>query len=302
MKDTINNIKALKKEKDAVILAHYYVDAAVQRIADYVGDSYYLSKIAKETPQKVILFCGVNFMGESAKILNPDKTVIMADASADCPMAHMIQPEDILQKRAEYEDLAVVCYINSTAETKAVSDVCVTSSNAIAIVKALPQENIYFVPDKNLGAYISNLLPEKKFIFNAGFCHVHEEIRTGHIEEALLIHPNAKVLVHPECTMAVIKMADYVGSTSGIIDFATKNEGLEFIVCTEEGIKYNLEQANPTKSFYFPSPVPLCRNMKKITLEKIEHALTTMDNKIELDEDLRIKAEKALKRMHEIAG
>jgi|SRR5665648_212848 len=302
MKNIIDNIKALKKEKDAVILAHYYVDAAVQRIADYVGDSYYLSKIAKETPQNVILFCGVNFMGESAKILNPEKTVIMPDASADCPMAHMIQLKDILLKRAEYEDLAVVCYINSTAETKAVSDVCVTSSNAIAIVKALPQKNIYFVPDKNLGTYISALLPEKNFIFNPGFCYVHNGIKVGDVKEALASHPNAKVLVHPECTMTVIEMADYVGSTSGIIDFATKNEGLEFIICTEEGIKYKLEQANPSKSFYFTWPVPLCKDMKKITLEKIEHALKTMDNKIELDENLRIKAEKALKKMHEIAG
>jgi quinolinate synthase len=302
MKETINSIKALKKEKDAVILAHYYVAAEVQKIADYVGDSYYLSKIANETPQKVILFCGVSFMGESAKILNPEKTIIMPDASADCPMAHMIQMNDILLKRAEYEDLAVVCYINSTAETKAVSDVCVTSSNAIAIVKALPQKNIYFVPDKNLGTYLSTLLPEKNFIFNEGFCYVHNEIEVGDVEAVLANHPNAKVLVHPECHMAVIKMADYVGSTAGIIDFATKNEGLEFIICTEEGIKYKLEQANPNKSFYFPAPIPLCKDMKKITLKKIEDALKTLDKKIELNEDLRIKAEKALKRMHEIAG
>jgi len=302
MKDIIARIEALKKEKDAVILAHYYVDGSIQEISDFVGDSYYLSKMAKQTAHQTIVLCGVQFMGESAKILNPEKTILLPDASADCPMAHMISEKEILLKRIEYEDLAVVCYINSTAETKALSDVCVTSSNALDIVKALPQKNIFFIPDKNLGKYLSTLLPEKNFLFNDGYCIVHEEIKTDDIQEVLEEHPKAKVLVHPECTMEVIEMADYVGSTSGIIDFASKDSGEEFIICTEQGIEHELKKRNPTKKFYFTKVIPTCSDMKKITLEKVEHALATLEFKIELDEDLRIRAEKALKKMHEIAG
>ena len=172
-------IETLKKEKDAVILAHYYVDGEVQEIADYVGDSFYLSKVATKVPQKTILFAGVTFMGESAKILNPDKTVVMADECADCPMAHMITADRIAEVREEYEDLAVVCYVNSTAEIKAVSDVCVTSSNAVKVVSNIPQKNIFFVPDNNLGRYVAEKLPEKHFIFHDGFCHVHSRGRAA---------------------------------------------------------------------------------------------------------------------------
>lgn len=173
LKERINR---LRNEKDVIILAHYYVDDAVQAVADYVGDSYYLSKLAVEAPQKNILFCGVSFMGESAKILSPEKRVFMADANADCPMAHMAKPEDVLGVKKENNDISVVCYINSTAELKAVSDVCVTSSNALKIVRELPQKNIYFIPDNNLGRYIASQVPEKNFIFNDGYCHVHKNI------------------------------------------------------------------------------------------------------------------------------
>lgn len=301
MTDIKSEINRLKQERDAVILAHYYVEAEIQEIADYVGDSYYLSKMAKQTPQQTILLCGVNFMGESAKILNPEKTVIMPDMNADCPMAHMVEEEEIARVRREYEDVAVVCYINSTADTKALSDVCVTSSNAYKIVKALPNQNIFFIPDKNLGRYISGLIPEKNFIFNEGFCPVHQNLEENDIKKALELYPKAKVLVHPECTEEVVNMADYVGSTSGIIEYATKDEAKEFIICTEHGILHQLKAKNPTKQFYFTEYVPICTNMKKVTLEKVLQALETMEDTIELEEPLRCASERALAKMHQLA-
>lgn len=301
MRDIIEKIQVLKKKRDAVLLAHYYVDGAVQEIADFVGDSYYLSKVARQTPHQTIVLCGVQFMGESVKILNPEKTVIMPDLSADCPMAHMVDKEKIRQVRNEFDDLAVVCYINSTAEIKAFSDVCVTSSNAQKIVKALPQKNILFIPDKNLGSYIASLLPEKNFILNEGFCPAHNRITKSDVHKVLKLCPDSKVLTHPECTIDIIEMADYVGSTSGIIDFAAKSIDKDFVICTEQGITYQLKQNNPEKQFHFTEDIPVCQDMKKITLENIEHALQTMENKIEIDEELRVKAEGALKKMHEIA-
>lgn len=301
MRDIISKIEELKKEKDAVILAHYYVNDDIQAIADYVGDSYYLSKIAVEVPQKVIVFCGVTFMGESAKILNPDKTVIMPEANADCPMAHMASVEKISEVREKYDDLAVVCYINSTAEIKKYVDVCVTSSNALKIVKALPQKNIYFVPDENLGRYIASKIPEKNFIFNNGYCHVHDEIMIDEVEDAKAAHPDARVLVHPECTMSIIEVADYVGSTSGIIDYATQSEAKEFIICTETGILYQLKKNNPDKKFYLVNDNQICPNMKKINLNKVAFALENMLNQVEVDDETRIKSVTALARMLELS-
>jgi len=301
MENLTNKIEKLKKQKDAVILAHYYVNDEVQAIADYVGDSYYLSKMAVSVPEKVIIFCGVTFMGESAKILSPEKTVIMPDLRADCPMAHMATSEKIEEVRKKYDDLAVVCYINSTAEIKTHVDVCVTSSNAIKIIKALPEKNIYFVPDENLGKYIARQVPEKNFIFNDGFCHVHDEIMTDEVEDALAAHPNAKVLVHPECTLAVIDLADYVGSTSGIIEYATTSEAEEFIICTEIGIFYQLKQKNPNKKFYTANSNQVCPNMKRINLEKVWFALEKGINQIEIDEPTRLKAVKSLEKMLELS-
>ncbi|AWW26637.1 quinolinate synthase NadA [Acetobacterium sp. KB-1] len=301
MKEILLKIEKLKKEKDAVILAHYYVSDEIQEIADYVGDSYYLSKIAVELPQKVIVFCGVTFMGESAKILSPQKTVIMPEARADCPMAHMAAIEKIKEVREYYEDLAVVCYINSTAEIKKFVDVCVTSSNALKIVRALPQQNIYFVPDENLGRYIASQLPDKNFIFNDGYCHVHDEIMIDELEEAKAAHPNAEVLVHPECTLTVIGAADYVGSTSGIIDYATASDADEFIIGTEIGIFYQLEKNNPDKKFYPINQNQICPNMKKISLHKVAHALENGINQINVDEQTRTKAVMALEKMLELA-
>lgn len=301
MEDLSNKIEQLKKQKDAVILAHYYVNDEVQAIADYVGDSYYLSKLAVTLPQKVIVFCGVSFMGESAKILSPEKTVIMPDARADCPMAHMASADKIEAIREKYKDVAVVCYINSTTEIKTHVDVCVTSSNALKIIRSLPEKNIYFVPDENLGRYIARLVPEKNFIFNDGFCHVHDEIMIDEVEEAKAAHPNAKVLVHPECTLNVIDLADYVGSTSGIIDYATASEAEGFIICTEIGILYQLKKKNPNKKFYTVNSMQTCPNMKRITLQKVAYALENRINPVKIDESTRIKAVKSLEKMMELS-
>ena len=294
-------IEQLKKEKDIVILAHYYVDGEVQEIADLVGDSYFLAKKATEVSQQNILFCGVSFMGESAKILNPGKRVIMADEFADCPMAHMVDIAKIQQVREQYPDVAVVCYVNSTAEIKEYSDVCVTSSNALRVVQSLPNKHIFFIPDNNLGRYISTLVPEKEFIFNDGFCHVHTSIHRENVEEAKKLHPNAPVLTHPECTADVLEISDFIGSTSEILDYATKSDAKEFIICTEMGIFFELEQKNPDKRFYSVGHRQFCPNMKKITLEKVVRAMEEMEPEVTMDEELRVKANAPLVKMLELA-
>ena len=296
-----SDILKLKKEKNAVILAHYYVDEDVQEVADYVGDSYYLAKVALKESKDVICFAGVNFMGESAKILNPDRTVIMPDQKADCPMAHMVDVEKIEEMRKKYDDLAVVCYINSTAEIKAHSDVCVTSSNAVKIVKALPNKNIFFIPDRNLAHYIAGLVPEKNFIYNEGFCIVHEYMEVEEIQEAKAAHPEAEVLSHPECPAKVLELSDFVGSTSEIIEQAGKSDAKEFIICTESGVLYELQKRNPEKKFYFTETTPICRNMKKVTLEKVLHVLKTGENEVFVDDKLREESKKPLERMLELA-
>lgn len=300
-------IKELQKEKDVVILAHYYVDGEVQEIADYVGDSFYLSKVATKVPQQNILFAGVTFMGESAKILNPGKTVVMADECADCPMAHMITPERIAEVRAEYDDLAVVCYVNSTAEIKAVSDVCVTSSNAVKVVKNIPQKNIFFVPDNNLGRYVSQMVPDKNFIFHDGFCHVHKSILAEELRAAKEAQPDALVLTHPECTQDVVEMSDFVGSTSEIIDFATESDAKKFIICTEMGVFFELQQKNPEKKFYSVGHRQFCPNMKKVTIDKVEAVLDKLTadgggvEEIVLSDEVIGRAGIPLQRMLELA-
>lgn len=294
-------ISKLKREKDVAILAHYYVDGEVQRIADYVGDSFYLSKVATKLEQKNILFCGVKFMGESAKLLNSEKKVVMADDFADCPMAHMVTVEKIAEVRAMYDDLAVVCYVNSTAEIKAVSDVCVTSSNALHVVKKLPEKNIFFVPDENLGRYVAKKLPEKNFIFNDGFCHVHKSITVENVVKAKEVHPDALVLTHPECTQDVIAVSDFVGSTSEIIDYATNTACEKFIICTEMGVFFELQEKNPNKKFYSVGHRQFCPNMKKVTLDKVEQALESMSSTVELPEETIKEARKPLERMLELS-
>ena len=294
-------INRLKKEKDAVILAHYYAEPEVQAVADYVGDSFYLSRGAVGLAEQTIVFCGVSFMGESAKILNPGKTVLMPDLRADCPMAHMADAGTIRRMREKYEDLAVVCYINSTAELKKYSDVCVTSANAVEIVKALPNRNIFFIPDKNLAHYVAEQVPEKHFVFNEGYCPVHEELQLRELMEAKAMHPDAEVLSHPECREEVLKESDYIGSTSGIIQYAARSDSREFIVCTETGVRWKLEKDNPEKKFYFTKTEPVCRDMKLNTLEKLLHVLKTGENAVEVDQELQELSKKPLVRMLELA-
>ena len=300
MSDLKERINKLKKEKNAVILAHYYVEPEVQEIADYVGDSFYLAKIAKTSNADTIVFCGVEFMGESAKILSPEKTVLMPDASADCPMAHMATIENVLKIKEEYDDVAVVCYINSSAKLISVSDVCVTSANALKIVNALPNKNIYFIPDKNLGSFVKEN-SDKNVILNEGWCPIHNEITAEDIKAVKEAHKGVKVLMHPECTDDVLSYADYIGSTSGIIDYSEKSEEDEFIVVTEIGVLYELQRRNPDKKFYFPEPLPVCADMKKITLQKVWDCLESNLNAVEVDEEIKEKALIPLNRMLELA-
>lgn len=294
-------IQVLKKENNAVILAHYYVVPEVQDIADYIGDSYYLSKVAANLKEQTIVFCGVAFMGESAKTLNPEKRVLMPAASAGCPMAHMATPEIIASVRRQYEDLAVVCYINSTADLKSHSDVCVTSANAIKIVKTLPNKNIFFIPDRNLAQYVASQVPDKNFIYNEGFCPVHQKISVAEVKKAQEMHPKALVLAHPECPAIVLELADYIGSTSGIIAYAGESNCEEFIICTEMGISYKLKKDYPKKKFYFTETEPVCLDMKKITLDKVLHVLKTGDNEVHVSEKLREDSKKPLEEMLRLA-
>lgn len=299
--DIRKEIERFKEEKDFVILAHYYVDGSVQEIADYVGDSFYLAKIATKIDKKNILFAGVSFMGESAKLLNPSKHVYMVDTAADCPMAHMVTPEDIKKIRETYDDVAVVCYVNSTAEIKTFSDVCVTSSNATKVVANLSEKNIYFIPDNNLGRYTAKLLPDKNFIFNNGYCPIHKELTVDIINKARAEHPGAEVLTHPECTEEVLKASDFIGSTSQIIDYATESSANEFIIATENGIFYELKMKNPDKNFYPAGQYQVCANMKKITIEKLLNVLNNPKDEVILSDDVMATANKPLERMLELS-
>ncbi len=301
MTDIKSRIESLKKEKNAVILAHYYVPGEVQEIADYIGDSFYLSKIAKDAEQDTIVFCGVSFMGESAKILSPGKQVLMPDITAGCPMAYMAQVEKIEEVRRKYDDVAVVCYINSTGELKKHSDVCVTSANAMKIVQALPNKNIYFIPDENLGRYVASKVTDKYFIFNDGFCPLHKEFSKTDIEKVRKAHPGALLLVHPECRMEVLEDADYIGSTSGIIEYASESDAKEFIIGTEPGVMYELERRNPGKKFYPLVEGKVCPDMKKITLEKVLKCMEEGTGVVEVTEELRNSANASLDRMLELA-
>ncbi len=294
-------IQALKKEKNAVILAHYYVPDEVQEIADYIGDSFYLSKVAATTDADVLVLCGVSFMGESARILNPEKTVLLPDMEADCPMAHMADREKIQELKKQYEDLAVVCYINSTAELKTCADVCVTSANALEIVRALPNRHIFFIPDENLGRYVASKIPDKHFIFNDGHCPVHARLSREAVERAKKEHPGAEVLVHPECVPEVLALADYIGSTSGIIRYAVGSSCKSFIICKEEGVLWELKKRNPDRQFYMVTDDFRCPDMKKVTLDKVLKVLEEGCNRVEVDPELSRTSMRPLERMLELA-
>ena len=292
-------ILKLKKEKNAIILAHLYEIPEIQEIADYVGDSYYLSQVARDAKEDLIIFCGVKFMAESAKILSPNKTVILPVESAGCPMADMANPESLKEKIKEYPDAFKVCYINSSYEVKALCDVSVTSSSALKIMKNIPNKQILFLPDQNLGGYIADFFPEKEFIQWDGYCPTHNRISANDVIKMKEEHPNVKVLSHPECSKEVRDISDYLGSTSGIIDYATECEDKEFIICTEEGVLHQLKKKNPDKKFYFPENM-VCINMKKITLEDVYDSLNGKKDEIILDEDTSKKALISLENMHKL--
>lgn len=294
-------IELLKKEKDAIILAHFYVDEDVQKVADYIGDSFYLAKIAKETDAKAIVFAGVEFMGESAKILNPEKRVFMPDIHADCPMAHMVSIAEIKKMKEKYDDLAVVCYINSTAKIKTYADVCVTSANAVKIVKNLPQKNIFFIPDRNLGDFIRRQVPEKNIMTNRGHCPRHTIITLDDVKEAKQKYPNARFAVHPECTRDVLEEADYIGSTSGIINYVVNNEANEFIIGTVDGVFAKIHELAPDKILHTVIEDQICINMKKVTLDKIIDVLENETNEVLLDQEFMDNALKPLEKMLELA-
>ena len=294
-------ILKLKKEKNAIILAHLYQIPEIQEIADYVGDSYYLSQVARDAKEDLIIFCGVKFMAESAKVLSPEKTVILPAPNAGCPMADMAEVEDVEEMIKKYPDAFKVCYINSSYEVKALCDASVTSSSALKIIKNIPNKQILFLPDQNLGGYISEFFPEKEFILWRGFCPTHHRITAEDIIKAKEEHPNVKVLSHHECSKEVRDLSDYIGSTSGIINYATECEDKEFIIATEEGVLHQLKKKNPDKKFYFPE-VMVCPNMKKTSLQDVYDALDGKKEEVILDEEIRKKALTSLENMHKLGN
>ena len=284
-----------------IILAHLYQIPEIQEIADYVGDSYYLSQVARDAKEDLIIFCGVKFMAESAKVLSPEKTVILPAPNAGCPMADMAEVEDVEEMIKKYPDAFKVCYINSSYEVKALCDASVTSSSALNIIKNIPNKQILFLPDQNLGGYISEFFPEKEFILWRGFCPTHHRITAEDIIKAKEEHPNVKVLSHPECSKEVRDLSDYIGSTSGIINYATECEDKEFIIATEEGVLHQLKKKNPDKKFYFPE-VMVCPNMKKTSLQDVYDALDGKKEEVILDEEIRKKALTSLENMHKLGN
>ncbi len=297
IKRVIDEVNRLKKEKNAIILGHNYQVPEVQQVADIVGDSLALSKAAAEAESDTIVFCGVHFMAESAKILSPNKRVLLPVKDAGCPMADMVTAEKLREYKKENPDTTIVCYVNSSAEVKAESDVCCTSSNALKIVKTLDSKRILFVPDKNLGSYIKNQINDKEIELWPGFCITHHRVQEEEVLKVKKAKPNAILLVHPECNEDVVKLADFVGSTSQIIDYANKSDNNEFIIGTEMGVMEKLKNDNPNKKFYLLSPGLICNNMKKTGIADVLEALKEEKHEIHVDEDIRKKALVSLNRM-----
>jgi quinolinate synthase len=288
------SIKKLKKERNAIILAHVYQRGEVQDIADYVGDSLGLSSKAVNTKADVIIFCGVQFMAETAAILNPYKKVLLPDKNVGCGLADMATDEQIIKMKKQNPNAEVLSYVNSSAEVKAVSDICCTSANAISVVNTLSCDSVLFVPDKNLGTHVAEHT-DKKIILWDGYCYVHEKITEDDVKHLKEKHPNADIIVHPECTSSVRHMANYTGSTSQMSNYVKQSKQKEFIVGTEDNFSYRLKSDNPDKNFY---PVnTLCEGMNTITLEKIKFALEKMEYKVTVSEEIREKAEIALDKM-----
>ena len=295
----IEAIQALKKKRNAIILAHNYQLGEVQDIADFVGDSLGLSQEAARTEADVIVFCGVRFMAETASILSPDKIVLLPEVDANCPMARMISAEELRKQKNELPGVSVVCYVNSSAEVKAESDVCCTSANAVKIVENLDANEILFVPDQYLGHYISTKT-DKKIILWPGFCHTHIRIQPHHIINLKQDYPQAKVVVHPECHPEVVALADEVLSTGGLCSYAVRDEIKEIIVATEIGIIHQLRKENPGKKFIPATEQAVCPRMKLITLESILWSLQEMTTQIKVPEEIRLKAKVAVDKMLEI--
>lgn len=297
--EVVERIQRLKKERNAVVIAHNYQVGEVQDVADYTGDSLGLSRQAAATDADIIVFCGVHFMAETAAILSPQKTVLLPDLQAGCPMADMISAEELREWKSRYPDRKVVCYVNTTAEVKAESDICCTSSNAVKVVNSLKDEEILFVPDKNLAAYIARITP-KKIIPWDGYCYVHNNILAEDILGKRRIHPEAEVWVHPECRPEVIDLADRVLSTGQMVDAAKKTQKKEIIIGTEAGIIYRLKKDNPAVNFYPVKDHALCANMKKTTLRKVLIAMEEMSCRVEVVPEVARRARGAIERMIEI--
>lgn len=298
-----DEIVRLKKENDIYILAHSYQTRDVTEVADFVGDSYALAKKAQTVPHKNVIMCGVRFMAETVKILSPEKRVFLSNADAGCPMAEQMDKELISQMKEMYPDYAVVAYINTTSDLKTICDVCVTSSSAVKILKAMPEKNILFIPDINLGTYVKEQMPEKNFKLVHGGCPTHARLTVKNVEKVKAQHPNAKFLVHPECVPDVVKLADYVGSTSGIMEYAKASSDKEFIIGTENSIVQHLQFDCPDKKFYPASKDLVCHNMKATTLSDVLSCCKfSGGEEITLDEELRLAAKRSIDKMIEYGG
>ncbi len=295
-----SQVRTMKNNLGAVILAHYYQPPEIQEVADHVGDSFALSRLAATLDNEVIVFCGVDFMAESAKLLSPDKTVLLPVKDAGCPMADMAGAAELKKLQQAYPEAAVVSYVNSTTEVKALSHICCTSSNAISIIRSLPHKRVIFLPDKNLGAYAAKQIPEKEFILFDGYCPPHNDIPPEDIIRTRQHHARALLLVHPECPGTVRQQADFIGSTAQIIQYVKESGHKEFIIGTEEGILHPLAKQNPDKRFYLLSPELTCRDMKKTTPEALLESLKRGKHQVHIDEGLARLARKPLERMLEV--
>ncbi|HEY3416571.1 MAG TPA: quinolinate synthase NadA [Armatimonadota bacterium] len=295
--EMIHEIARLRTERNAVILVHNYQIAEVQEIADFVGDSLELSIKATKVPDAdIIVFCGVHFMAETAKLLSPDKLVLIPDPKAGCPMADMITADDLRKLKAEHPGVPVVCYVNSSAAVKAESDICCTSANAVKVVRSLDAEEVIFVPDKYLGSWVQRHT-EQHLILWPGYCPTHNRIVPAHIQAMRAAHPHAEVMVHPECMPDTIDAADHVVSTGGMVRLARESATKEFIVATEEGMLHRLRKDNPDKQFYHVTPVAVCPNMKKTTLEKVLWSLQKLQYEITVPAEIADAARRAIQRM-----
>lgn len=301
MKNTIiEKIKLLKEKNEAIILVHNYQLPEIQDIGDYVGDSLELARKSHDTNSKIILFCGVHFMAETAKIFNPDKKVLLPDLHAGCPMADMVTAEQLQKEKNAHPDADVMCYINSTAEVKALSDICCTSANGVRVANTVAKNEIIFVPDKYLGSYIARQVKNKKFYPWRGYCPTHMVFSKEGLLKIKADSPDAEILAHPECRLDVQEIADVICSTSQMITHAKKSRAKKFIICTEVGMLYRLKKENPTKEFIAGNPNAVCPNMKLNNLEKVLWALEDMKFEIEVEEAVRKKALSAIEKMIKI--